>query len=358
MAASCARAPVRVDAAGGGTDAPPYSVEHGGMVLNFAVQRHAFARVERLPGGQQGITIFSHDLGEGVTADEAAALPGGRLEFLGGFVRRLVPPGESIFLVTESDVPPSAALGGSGALGVAVVAALDHAFGVSRAPAETARLANEIERLDLGYPGGSQDSYGAALGGINRLEYEKGGGVRAHRLAITEETRLALEHQSLLIHAGEARVSGNIHQDIKDAYALENSPTLDALHELRESASAMSAGLEAGDLAAYVSALNRACDNLYRLHPSCDCPAHRRIHRELEGRGLILGRKTCGAGGGGFLVVHTAPGKRKECLEAAQDLGAMVWPVCIDFDGVKAWSAPDLPDSHVQRYRAGAGRGR
>ena len=46
------RISVRVDAGGGGTDAPPFSVEHGGMVVNFAVQRHAFASVERLEAAQ------------------------------------------------------------------------------------------------------------------------------------------------------------------------------------------------------------------------------------------------------------------------------------------------------------------
>src|SRR5262249_12326974 len=159
------RAPVRVDPAGGGTDAPPFSIEHGGMVVNFAVERHVFAVVDRLPAGR-GVAIYSEDLGQGVAAPSPAALEGKKLEFLQSFVRRLVPEGESVLLVTESDVPAGAGLGGSGALGVAVTAAIDRAFGRSRSPEETARLANEVERKDLGYPGGDQDSFGAALGGI------------------------------------------------------------------------------------------------------------------------------------------------------------------------------------------------
>ncbi len=331
----CARAPVRVDAAGGGTDAPPFSVEHGGMVVNFAVQRHAFASVDRLEKGE-GVTIYSHDLEQGVTADSVTELDGKRLEFLQGFVRRLVPDGESILLTTESDVPPGAGLGGSGALGVAVVAALDLAFGQSRSPEETARVANEIERVDLGYPGGNQDSFGAALGGINRLEYVKGGGAVPHPLDLPKSVRLALEHHSLLIYTSEAHVSGNIHQDIKESYALANSPTIDAMIHLRESATAMADSLLEGDLCGYAQCLNTSCDNLYRLHPSCDCEAHRNLHEELQD--LILGRKTCGAGGGGFLVVFTRPGCRRECIERATNSGAMVWPVVIDYEGVTTWT--------------------
>ncbi len=317
------------------------------MVVNIAVQRHVFATVDRLPKGA-GLIIYSEDIGTGVTAETVEALSG-RLEFLEGFVRRLVPPGDSILLVTESDVPRGAGLGGSGALGVAVVAALDRAYGRNRTPEQTAALANEIERVDLGYPGGDQDSFGAALGGINKLEYIKGGGTAPHRVAVPEATRHALERNSLLIYTSEAHVSGNIHQDIKENYALENSPTVDAMIQLREAAKEMAAALEAGDLDGYVRTLNKSCENLYRLHPSCDSEAHRLLCRELDD--VILGYKTCGAGGGGFMLVYTQPGRRRECLRRAESLGAVVWPMSIDFDGVRTWTEPPVTPQEVERYR-------
>ena len=62
-----ARAPVRVDPAGGGTDAPPFCIEHGGVVVNFAVGRHAFASAQRLEPGS-GIILYAMDIQEGVTA--------------------------------------------------------------------------------------------------------------------------------------------------------------------------------------------------------------------------------------------------------------------------------------------------
>jgi D-glycero-alpha-D-manno-heptose-7-phosphate kinase len=320
------------------------------MVVNFAIERHACASVDRLPE-ESGVIIYSEDLGEGLVAPRASALScRGGLEFLQAFVRRLVPGDESILLVTESDVPPGAGLGGSGALGVAVVAALDRAFDRVRPVEETAAIANEIERKDLGYPGGSQDSYAAALGGIQMLEYPKGGGTIPHRLDLADEVRLALEQSSILIYTSEAHVSGSIHRDIKESYGQEGSPTVDAMIRLRESATAMAAALTGGNLAGYVEAMTESCQNLYRLHPSCDSEAHRRYFRELGG--LILGGKTCGAGGGGFLLVSTRPGCRRECLLAAEKLGGLVWPVTIDFEGVRAWSEPALPREAVDRYRA------
>ena len=183
-----ARAPVRVDPAGGGTDAPPFCVDHGGKVVNFGVKRHVFARAQRLDPGA-GVLIYSRDLRAGVRARNSESLPAeGRLELLQGFVKKLLPPGESLLLVTSSEVPPGSGLGGSGAVGVAVVAALDRLLGVQRSKDDTAAVANEVERMDLGYPGGSQDSYGAARGGLNLLEYHPGGGMTPRAIEVAEAT--------------------------------------------------------------------------------------------------------------------------------------------------------------------------
>ena len=304
-------------------------------MVNFAINRYVFASVDRLSAGN-GVTVYSEDLREGVTADSISTLPVGRLDFLQGFIRRLVPEGESVLLITESDVPAGAGLGGSGALGEAVVAALDHAFGRVRTPSETARVANDIERGVLGYPGDSQDSFAAALGGINKLVYAKGGGVAHHPVKISRDTLMDLEQHSLLIHTSEAHVSGNIHQDILDSYGRKNSPTFNALVCLREAANSMAAALEVGDMAGYVDNLNLSCENLYRLHPSCDSSAHREYCIELEEH--ILGRKTCGAGGGGGMMVYTRPGHRRACLLCARELGGVVWPVTLDFKGAVTWS--------------------
>ena len=236
---------------------------------------------------------------------------------------------------------------------MAVVAALDHAFGQIRTPSETARIANEIERKDLGYPGGSQDSLAAALGGINKLEYTKGGGVAHRRLKLSNDTLMELEHNSLMIYTSEAHVSGNIHQDILDSYGLKDSTTFTALLSLRDAANSMAMALECGDMVGYVDNLNLSCESLYRLHASCDSIAHRKYCRDLEEH--ILGRKTCGAGGGGGMVVYTRPGHRRACMLRARELGGEVWPVTLDFKGVATWegklTSKDLFEKIVSRCR-------
>lgn len=346
---ACARAPVRVDLAGGGTDAPPYCIDHGGAVVNFAVQRHVFASAQRLPPGT-GIVIYAADLDAGAISQCVSDLTGQpHLEFLKAFVMRMVPENDSLLLVTESDVPPGSGLGGSGALGVAIVAAIDRAYGRARSSEETAALANDIERNDLGYPGGDQDSYGAAFGDINLLQYRPGGGMNRRRLSITRDMQRALEFRSLLIYSGIAHASASIHEDIKRTYAEENSSTLQALQMLHQQADSMAEALEAGDLSEYAATLNESCRQLYRIHESCDSVEHRRYSEALAD--LILGAKTCGAGGGGFLFVFTKPGRRQECIRRVEGMGGLVWPVTIDFCGVTSWLERSLDIDEIQHVR-------
>ena len=344
---SCARVPVRVDPAGGGTDAPSYCIDHGGAVVNFAVQHHAFAMAQRLKPGS-GVVLYAMDIGHGKVVPSVPQLADSReLEFLGAFVQRLVPAEESLLLVTETDVPAGSGLGGSGALGVAIVAALDKLYDIQRTPAETATLANEIERKDLGYFGGNQDSFGAALGGFNYLKYEPGGGMTPHRISVSEQTCRTLEYYSLLIYTGEGHVSATIHEDIKTSYALPDSPTLKAMQTLHAQADKMAAALPTDDLQGYANALRESCCQLYNLHESCDSAEHRRYFETIDD--CILGGKTCGAGGGGFLIVLTKPGHRRECIRRVEHLGGMVWPVVIDWQGMVGWQETPWDNAEVQR---------
>ena len=346
---SCSKAPVRADPSGGGTDAPPFRIEHGGAVVNFAVNHHVFASAQRLAKGQ-GVIIWSMDLHQGTVTDSVGDLArDSHLEFVKAFVFRLVSRDESLLLLTDSDVHPGSGLGGSGALGVAIVKALDHAWGRQRSAPETAALANDIERKDLGYPGGDQDSYGAALGGIHLFQYAQGGSISARSLDISDATRLAMEHNSLLIYTGAAHVSASIHEDIKTSYAKDNSPTLRAMMVLREQALSMADSLENGDLTGYAAALSESCRQLYNLHESCDCAEHRRYFNVLGE--FIQGGKTCGAGGGGFMLVFTKPGRRRDCIRKAEELGGLVLPVTIDRTGVTSWSEPPMDSAQIERWR-------
>ncbi len=347
---TAARAPVRIDPAGGGTDAPPYSVEYGGCVVNFAVARYSHAQLQWLPRGA-GAHLYSLDLNQGAWAPDVASLKSdGRLDFVKGFARRLLRGRDDFLLVTQSDVPVRTGLGGSGAMGVAITAASLKALGLDVDQSAVAALANEIERTDLGLAGGSQDSYGAAVGGAKRIDYARGGGTTCAQLKLPAELSRRLERDMLLIYTGGIHLSATIHEDIKRSYALPDSPTVAAMDGLKAAAVKMAAALEAGELIGFVDALNASRKHHYALHASCDSDVLRRFFDRIAPH--VLGGKTCGAGGGGFIAVVTRPGRKQACIDAAKQLGGEVWPFSFDHDGVVAWDEPEWTKAEIEELTA------
>jgi D-glycero-alpha-D-manno-heptose-7-phosphate kinase len=331
-----ARAPVRVDPAGGGTDAPPFCHEYGGAVVNFGIAIHVQATLA-VHRDRTTATVISHDLGQLATADTVDQLHlTGPLKLLCGIARRCAPPW-GFTLEVESAMPPGSGLGSSGAVGVAVAGVLDEALGGNHTPAQIAELANSVERGDLGMSGGSQDSYGAALGGLNLITYHRGGGTSARPLKLFARTRHELERRSLLVYTGEVHLSGSIHADIKASYALPNSPTVDALRHLAAIALESAAALERGHLQRYGELLNDNWTHHQRLHPSCSNAVLDRYYEAAAP--YVVGGKTCGAGGGGCILFLAQEGQRPALAQACRQLGGIICPFLIDPDGLIRYRA-------------------
>ena len=344
-----ARAPARVDPAGGGTDAPPYCLDYGGAVVNFSVARHSYVSFERLPKGS-GVMIYSHDQKMGVQAASVKNLKyDGRVNLLKAVVKRLLTEEEAFLLVTQSDIPQGTGLGGSGTLGVAMVGAITHAQGKEMTKGDIALLANDIERKDLGNSGGSQDSFGAAMGGIKLITYQKGGGSLCEPIRVSDSTKGQLERDSLMIYTGDVHLSGSIHADIRKSYTQKVSPTIKAMDNLKAAALKMARALEVGDIDVYVDMLNCARLNHYALHPSCDSDTLRKFFDALSP--YIRGGKACGAGGGGFILVHTKSDCRKEAIRVAESLGGMVWTCQLDNTGLMTWEEPPSSAEQIEAIR-------
>ncbi|HLB55318.1 MAG TPA: hypothetical protein VJK71_09430, partial [Gemmatimonadales bacterium] len=196
-----ASAPVRLDFAGGWTDVAPFATEERGVVVNAAIELRAFAELSL---GRDRYLLQSMDLDQTLelSHDELASF--GQLELLKAAVRRsgLGPCG----LRTWCEAPPGSGLGSSGALDVAMVAALDRARGVTRTPTQLAEEAYQLEAVEAGFPGGKQDQYAAALGGVHRLHFEQGR-ARAEPLPLDPAFAAALAGQIVVCYTGISRIS-------------------------------------------------------------------------------------------------------------------------------------------------------
>src|SRR3972149_2669863 len=114
-------APTRIDLAGGTLDIYPiYLLEGGAVTVNLAITIDTRVRVEPY---EEGVAVYSEDLGFGVEAPTAAALPvGGPLDLILRTLRYCALPTRTR-VATASDAPRGSGLGASSSLLVALLAA-------------------------------------------------------------------------------------------------------------------------------------------------------------------------------------------------------------------------------------------
>ena len=334
MRPAAAAAPVRLDFAGGWTDVPPFSAAEGGAVVNAALG--LLVRAEVRPEGT-GFHIAAADIGHRVDLPGNAKLePDGRLDLHKAALRMfgVRPP---VTLTTRSDAPKGSGVGGSGALDVAIVAALSAATrpdGTPPASAESlAETAWRLEVIEAVVPGGRQDQWAAALGGFNLLRF-RDPGVSAERLTLEPGFQAELARRTVLCYTGASRLSGDTIARVMGAYDRGEPAVVGALRGLCEVAERMAVALRSADLAAVGSLLSENWRLQQALDPAMSTPAMARLEAALRGAGS-LGGKAAGSGAGGcmfFIAGDDVAGARA----AARGAGAELLPVTWEPSGVRA----------------------
>ena len=325
-----AAAPVRLDFAGGWTDVPPFSAREGGIVVNAAIGLSV--HVELKLGGP-GIKLVALDLGEEIECASAGDfVMDGRLD-LHKAVLRMLPVQSACTLTTRSDAPPGSGLGGSGALDVALVAALALARGERLSEREIAEHGWYLETVEARIPGGKQDQFAAALGGFHRLSF-RDPDVGVEPITLDPVFAAALARQTVLCYTGKARVSGATIARVMAAYERGDPQVVGALRAMKETAERMVDALRAADLARVGALLAENWRHQQALDPEMRTPEMAALERALADAGS-LGGKAAGAGAGGcmfFLVSDPRAGSA-----AARAAGATLLPVAWAREGVRAW---------------------
>jgi galactokinase/mevalonate kinase-like predicted kinase len=322
------RSPVRLDLAGGWTDTPPYCLEHGGRVVNVAVNLNGqppvqvFARV----GGRPELVIRSIDLGveerilrydeldtfarpgsEFALAKAALALAGflPRFHRDGGassLVRQLEEFGGGIELSLLAAVPKGSGLGTSSILSATLLATLGELCGLSWGPRDLVQRTLVIEQM-LTTGGGWQDQAGAIFKGIKRIETPPG-------LEQAPSVRWLPEHlfsselanrRMLLYYTGLTRLARDILQDIVRGMFLNRAAVLDSLRAIGENADAAFLAIQHGDYDALCRSVGESWRLNQRLDAGTNPPAVQAILDRIGGD--LAAGKLLGAGGGGYLLL-------------------------------------------------------
>jgi D-glycero-alpha-D-manno-heptose-7-phosphate kinase len=314
LAVISASAPARVDLAGGTLDLWPLHVLHPGSVtVNIAIAMFASCRVRP---GAPAFRVFARDGAFDFTSPDAAglleeprsALVGSLLEAL-----RIVEPVE-VELATE--VPFGSGLGGSSALTVCLLGALESLSPRDLFRVDRVDLVRDVETRVLGKPAGVQDYYPPLSGGLHTIRFEAG-----QTAALRKEVEpAAWERHMTLYDTGAAHSSGMNNWEILRG-RLEGDPRVAAdLDGVRDAAREMSSAVAAGDFAAMGRALRDEWEARRRLAPVVATPSIDRSIAAARAAGA-WGGKACGAGGGGFVVMLSPEEATESVRQALSALG-------------------------------------
>jgi len=324
-----ARAPVRLDLAGGWTDTPPYCFFHGGHVVNLAVELNGqppiqvFARISETPritlrsidlGITQHVETYEEigsyaELGSGFSIPKAAlALAGFHPDFqtspLHSLREQLEEFGGGIELSLLCAVPKGSGLGTSSNLAATVLGALSELCGLGWDLTDVGNRTLALEQM-LTSGGGWQDQYGGITHGLKLLQTKAG-------LDQTPDIRWLPDHlftdplhkeRFLLYYTGITRVAKGILGEIVQGMFLNRKEHLEYLQALNRHAIDTYESLQRGHLEDIGRQIDRTWQLNQALDPGTNPPEVQELLEPLKPH--LLGCKLLGAGGGGYLLMVT-----------------------------------------------------
>jgi galactokinase/mevalonate kinase-like predicted kinase len=319
-----ARAPLRLDLAGGWTDTPPYTLREGGRVVNLAVDLNGQPPIQVFcrRTAARHVRVHSIDLGhtETLTSFEQLldyrdpvspfALPKAALCLIGleragsgdgSLQDALDRLGCGLEITLLCAVPKGSGLGTSSVLGGVILAALSRFFGRPLVPDVLIRQVLQLEQM-LTTGGGWQDQIGGLAGGVKYVESRPG--LRPQPVIHRLDPFLFQDQASLscftLFYTGLTRLAKNILADVVERVNGAEKAYLFTLRHMAQLALDARDAIERRDREALgdVLALSWAANR--RVHPSTTNADVDEILRATAAH--ARGAKLLGAGGGGYAL--------------------------------------------------------
>jgi D-glycero-alpha-D-manno-heptose-7-phosphate kinase len=308
--------PLRIGLLGGGTDLPDYYREHGGRVLNCAIDKYIYVIVKQR---------FDDDIYVNYSKKEVVS----RVEDLDHELVReamwMTGVTNGVEITTLADIPSAggSGLGSSSAVTVGLLQALFAYRGRQVTAEELADRACAIEIDRCGKPIGKQDQYIAAYGGIRDIRFGPGDQVVAEELDLRPAERRDLQRQIMLFYTGVTRSANSI--------LAEQTANIRASHDqlnlLCDLAGLAADRLRCGDVEAVGEAMRKGWEAKRQLATGIsNAQVDKAVDLALDAG--ATGAKLTGAGGGGFLLVMCPMERQRAVRESLADMQEL--PVKLD----------------------------
>ena len=311
--------PLRIGLLGGGTDLPGYYREHGGRVLNCAIDKYVYVIVKQR---------FDNDIYVNYSKKEIVSRVDDLEHELVREAMHMAGVMNGVEITTLADIPSGggSGLGSSSAVTVGLLQALFAYQGRQVSAEELAERACTIEIERCRKPIGKQDQYIAALGGIRDIRFGPGDEVVARELGLSAAGRRALQQQIMLFYTGVTRSA--------DSILIEQRANIDAtrpqLDLLRDLAGFAAERLRNGDVDAIGPTMRESWEAKRKLATGVsNDEVDAAVNRALEAG--ASGAKLTGAGGGGFLLVICPMERQRAVQQSLADMREL--PVKLDHLG-------------------------
>jgi D-glycero-alpha-D-manno-heptose-7-phosphate kinase len=312
--------PLRVSFAGGGTDLADYYKDHGGLVVNAAIDKSVFVILTRRNDDKIYINYSRKEIVNTVEeikhelVREAMHLTG-------------IECGIEVTML--SDIPSEGSgLGSSSSFTVGLLTAFHTYLGNPASASQIAEEACEIEIERCGKPIGKQDQYIAAHGGVLALGFNRNGQVSCEPISLSEAEQRQLSANLFLFYSNQTRKADPILAD--QIGRMEEN--LERLHKMQALAVEARKALIDRRFGEMGGLIDRGWKLKKDLSEKVSNEELNRMYALAMTSGAT-GAKVCGAGGGGFLMAYCPPPTHERLREVMKDYRWM--PVGIEPDGSK-----------------------
>jgi len=322
------RAPVRLDLAGGWTDTPPYCIEHGGHVVNVAVDLNGQPPIQVFGRLSQKLEIVIRSIDLGIEehvktyddlrqlgklgsgfgiAKAALSLAGFEPRFHARGARKTLEDqlkhdfGGGIELSMVCAIPKGSGLGTSSILAATLLGTLSEMCGLKWSSNDLFARTLALEQM-LTSGGGWQDQVGGVIGGIKFIETMPGI-VQKPVMRWLPNHFFSEEYADklvLLYYTGLTRVAHDILGEIVRGMFLNSARHLGVVREIGYNALYAADALQRDDWNGLCEAVRRSWNLNQRLDSGTNPPSVQAIMEKIGD--YVSATKLLGAGGGGYMV--------------------------------------------------------